>query len=240
MGAPRLVAAAAGACTSLLLVAPLSPSLHRSPLRRPRTNPDVAISKASAGVPRYSSPRWFLSPSPATSSGKQAFSGKHKFLPRDCARVFSMAQQVSSSADLSKELPNLNRKLYSPIEPHSSGFLKVSDLHTLYWEQSGNPNGHVFGGSWGSTLALAYSQAHPDKVTGIVLRGIFLLRKKEVDWFYEGGAAAIFPDVPMSCLFSPIAGKRNMLFASLGIVFHRVQYLYILLTSGFIPKLLVN
>ncbi|MCI37824.1 proline iminopeptidase-like protein, partial [Trifolium medium] len=48
----------------------------------------------------------------------------------------------------------------------------------------------VFGGSWGSTLALAYSQTHPDKVTGMVLRGIFLLRKKEIDWFYEGGAAA--------------------------------------------------
>ncbi|GMQ01287.1 hypothetical protein CsSME_00047975 [Camellia sinensis var. sinensis] len=52
----------------------------------------------------------------------------------------------------------------------------------------------VFGGSWGSTLALAYSQSHPDKVTGIILRGIFLMRKKELDWFYEGGAAAIYPD----------------------------------------------
>ncbi|KAI8532555.1 hypothetical protein RHMOL_Rhmol11G0222800 [Rhododendron molle] len=56
------------------------------------------------------------------------------------------------------------------------------------------PEWQVFGGSWGSTLALAYSQSHPEKVTGIVLRGIFLLRKKEIDWFYEGGAAAIFPD----------------------------------------------
>ncbi|KAL0335000.1 UNVERIFIED_CONTAM: Proline iminopeptidase [Sesamum radiatum] len=56
------------------------------------------------------------------------------------------------------------------------------------------PEWLVFGGSWGSTLALAYSVSHPDKVTGMVLRGIFLLRKKEIDWFYEGGAAAIFPD----------------------------------------------
>lgn len=156
------------------------------------------------------------------------------------------------------------RTLYAPIEPYSSGNLKVSDVHTLYWEQSGKPDGHpvvflhggpgggtapsnrrffdpefyrivlfdqrgagkstphacleenttwdlvndieklrehlkipewlVFGGSWGSTLALAYSQSHPDKVTGLVLRGIFLLRKKEIDWFYEGGAAAIYPD----------------------------------------------
>lgn len=42
-----------------------------------------------------------------------------------------------------KELPELNRNLYPPIEPYSTGFLKVSDIHTIYWEQSGNPNGHV-------------------------------------------------------------------------------------------------
>ncbi|CAL5324636.1 unnamed protein product [Camellia sinensis] len=56
------------------------------------------------------------------------------------------------------------------------------------------PEWQVFGGSWGSTLPLAYSQSHPDKVIGIILRGIFLMRKKELDWFYEGGAAAIYPD----------------------------------------------
>lgn len=165
---------------------------------------------------------------------------------------------------MEKETILLNRNLYPHIDPYSSGFLKVSDLHSLYWEQSGNPNGHpvvflhggpgagtspsnrrffdpefyriilfdqrgagkstphaclehnttwdlvedieklrehldipewqVFGGSWGSTLALAYSQSHPQRVTGLVLRGIFLLRKKELDWFYEGGAAAIYPD----------------------------------------------
>ncbi|XP_057788038.1 proline iminopeptidase isoform X2 [Salvia miltiorrhiza] len=158
----------------------------------------------------------------------------------------------------------VNRSLYTDIEPYDTGFLKVSDIHTLYYEQSGNPDGHpvvflhggpgggtssknrkffdphfyriilfdqrgagksaphacleenttwkliedieklrthlqvpewlVFGGSWGSTLSLAYSESHPDKVTGLVLRGIFLLRKKEIDWFYEGGAAAIYPD----------------------------------------------
>jgi proline iminopeptidase len=52
----------------------------------------------------------------------------------------------------------------------------------------------VFGGSWGSTLALAYCQKHPDRVTEIVLRGIFMLRKKEIDWFYQHGASEIFPD----------------------------------------------
>jgi proline iminopeptidase len=51
----------------------------------------------------------------------------------------------------------------------------------------------VFGGSWGSTLALAYAQTHPKRVTEIVLRGIFMLRKWEIDWFYQSGASAIFP-----------------------------------------------
>ena len=53
----------------------------------------------------------------------------------------------------------------------------------------------VFGGSWGSTLALAYSQTHPEHVTELVLRGIFMLRKKEIDWFYQKGASELFPDL---------------------------------------------
>ncbi|KAF8406173.1 hypothetical protein HHK36_008253 [Tetracentron sinense] len=69
----------------------------------------------------------------------------------------------------------------------------INDIEKLR-EHLDIPEWQVFGGSWGSTLALAYSQSHPEKVTGMVLRGIFLLRKKELDWFYEGGAAAIFPD----------------------------------------------
>lgn len=52
----------------------------------------------------------------------------------------------------------------------------------------------LFGGSWGSTLSLAYAQKHPERVTELVLRGIFMLRQRELDWFYEGGAARIFPD----------------------------------------------
>jgi proline iminopeptidase len=52
----------------------------------------------------------------------------------------------------------------------------------------------VFGGSWGSTLALAYAITHPDRVEALILRGIFLLTKKEIDWFYQGGAAMLFPD----------------------------------------------
>lgn len=52
----------------------------------------------------------------------------------------------------------------------------------------------VFGGSWGSTLALAYAQTHPERVTELILRGIFMLRKREIDWFYQDGASRIFPD----------------------------------------------
>jgi proline iminopeptidase len=155
--------------------------------------------------------------------------------------------------------------LYPPIEPFDSGFLKVADNHTLFYEQSGNPNGKpilflhggpggglapfyrqffdpkayrivlfdqrgsgkstpfahlennttwdlvedcerirkqvggiekwvVFGGSWGSTLALAYAEKYPEKVKALILRGIFALREKELLWFYQEGASWMFPD----------------------------------------------
>ena len=53
----------------------------------------------------------------------------------------------------------------------------------------------LFGGSWGATLALAYAQAHPHRVTGLVLRGVFLGTQEELDWFYGGGAGRFFPDL---------------------------------------------
>jgi len=52
----------------------------------------------------------------------------------------------------------------------------------------------VFGGSWGSTLGLAYAEAHPDRVTGLILRGIFLCRDQDLSWFYQDGASHVFPD----------------------------------------------
>jgi proline iminopeptidase len=52
----------------------------------------------------------------------------------------------------------------------------------------------VFGGSWGSTLALAYAQTHPERVSELVLRGIFMLRRWELEWFYQQGASRLFPD----------------------------------------------
>jgi proline iminopeptidase len=66
----------------------------------------------------------------------------------------------------------------------------------------------VFGGSWGSTLGLAYAQTHPDRVTELVLRGIFLLRRSEIDWYYNGGAAHLFPDLWESYL-APIPGSER-------------------------------
>ncbi len=157
------------------------------------------------------------------------------------------------------------RDLYPPIEPYDEGMLPVSDVHTLYYEQSGNPKGTpvvflhggpgggtvpeyrcffdpkayrivlfdqrgsgkstphacleenttwhlvedierlrehlgieswvVFGGSWGSTLALAYAQKHPSRVRALILRGIFLCRPKEIRWFYQEGASNIYADV---------------------------------------------
>ena len=156
------------------------------------------------------------------------------------------------------------RELYPHCEPNRSGYLKVSDVHELYWEECGNPKDKpavflhggpgagadararrffdpdayriivfdqrgcgrsrphaslvanttwdlvndieklraylqiekwlVFGGSWGSTLALAYAQTHPERVLELVLRGIFLLRRSEIDWFYQHGASELFPD----------------------------------------------
>ena len=70
----------------------------------------------------------------------------------------------------------------------------VADLERLR-QHLGIEEWLVFGGSWGSTLALVYAQEHPDRVRGLVLRGIFLCRPQEIDWFYRGGAAHLFPDV---------------------------------------------
>lgn len=70
----------------------------------------------------------------------------------------------------------------------------VSDLEKLR-EHLGIDRWQVFGGSWGSALALAYAQTHPDRVTELVLRGIFTLRESELFWFYEGPAGQLFPEV---------------------------------------------
>jgi len=158
---------------------------------------------------------------------------------------------------------NHRRDLYPPIDPYRTGTLPLDDRHTMYWEQSGNPDGvpvlflhggpgagatavhrrffdpdywrivifdqrgagrstplgevenntpeHliadieqlrtllgierwlVFGGSWGSTLALDYAATHPRRCAGLILRGIFLCREEEIDWFLYG-ACRVFPE----------------------------------------------
>ncbi|GIX40079.1 MAG: proline iminopeptidase [Silanimonas sp.] len=69
----------------------------------------------------------------------------------------------------------------------------VADIERLR-EHLGIERWQVFGGSWGSTLALAYAQTHPERVTELVLRGIFMLRRWELEWFYQEGASRLFPD----------------------------------------------
>jgi len=155
-------------------------------------------------------------------------------------------------------------KLYPPIKPFNEFYLNVSSIHTIFIEESGNPNGKpviflhggpgggiepiyrqyfnpkkwriiifdqrgcgksiphaelnenttwdlvediekirtylkiqswvVFGGSWGSTLSLAYAIQYSNRCKGLILRGIFLLRKIEIDWFYQEGCSYIYPD----------------------------------------------
>ena len=69
----------------------------------------------------------------------------------------------------------------------------IADIETIR-EHLGIERWLVFGGSWGSTLALAYAQAHPDRVSALVLRGIFLCRPRDIHWFYQSGADRLFPD----------------------------------------------
>ncbi len=76
---------------------------------------------------------------------------------------------------------------------HNNTWALVSDMERLR-ERLGIQAWVVFGGSWGSTLSLAYSQNHPDRTLAIILRGIFLLRQQELEWFYQDGASRMFPD----------------------------------------------
>jgi proline iminopeptidase len=82
---------------------------------------------------------------------------------------------------------------HASLEANTTWHL-VADIERLR-EMAGIERWLVFGGSWGSTLALAYAQKHPDRTTGLILRGVFTFRPYEVDWLYRpGGASQIFPD----------------------------------------------
>jgi proline iminopeptidase len=82
----------------------------------------------------------------------------------------------------------------------------VGDLERLR-EARGIERWLVFGGSWGSTLALAYAEQHSERVTELVLRGIFTLRRSELDFYYSGGAGQLFPE-RYQALLAPLGGSR--------------------------------
>ena len=83
---------------------------------------------------------------------------------------------------------------YASLEANTTWDL-VDDIEKLRTQVSKVDKWQVFGGSWGSTLSLAYSQRYPERVTEIILRGIFLFDEYEIDWMYaEGGASQVYPD----------------------------------------------
>ncbi|MGA9657512.1 MAG: prolyl aminopeptidase [Asticcacaulis sp.] len=87
--------------------------------------------------------------------------------------------------------------------PHASEDISLEDNTTWHLvgdiealrEKLGIEKWVVFGGSWGSTLSLAYSLSHPERVLSIILRGVFLVRRSELDWFYQEGASHLYPDI---------------------------------------------
>ena len=89
----------------------------------------------------------------------------------------------------------------------------VADIEALR-RHLGIERWQVFGGSWGSTLALAYAQAHPGPVTELVLRGIFMLRRWELEWFYQQGASRLFPDAWQHYLAAIPPGERHDLMSA--------------------------
>ena len=79
------------------------------------------------------------------------------------------------------------------VENNTTAHL-IRDMEMIR-ERLGIERWMIFGGSWGATLGLLYAQAHPDRVAALILRGVFLATRAELDWFYGGGAARFFPDL---------------------------------------------
>ncbi len=99
---------------------------------------------------------------------------------------------------------------YASLEKNTTWDL-VADMERLR-EHLGIEAWQLCGGSWGSTLSLAYAQTHPGRVTALVLRGIFLLRQAELDWFYQEGCSWIYPDAFESYIAPiPPAERVNMI-----------------------------
>lgn len=96
---------------------------------------------------------------------------------------------------------------HASLEANTTWHL-VADMEALR-EHLGIDTWQVFGGSWGSTLALAYAQTHPERVSELVLRGIFMLRRTELEWFYQHGASELFPDAWEGYLEAIPEGERG-------------------------------
>ncbi len=101
---------------------------------------------------------------------------------------------------------------HASLEDNTTWHL-VADIERLR-TQLGIERWLVFGGSWGSTLALAYAQTHPERVSELVLRGIFALRRAELLWYYQEGASWLFPDLWEEFLGSIPAAERGDLMAA--------------------------
>ena len=89
----------------------------------------------------------------------------------------------------------------------------VADMERLR-QHLGIDRWQVVGGSWGSTLALAYAETHPERVTELVVRGIFTVRRSEIEWFYQQGADALFPDAWETYVAPIPAAERHDLIAA--------------------------
>ena len=81
---------------------------------------------------------------------------------------------------------------YGEVSQNSTYDL-IADIATIQ-DYLNIDKSHIYGGSWGSTLALLYAETHPERVISLILRGIFLCRKKDIQWFYQFGASEIFPE----------------------------------------------
>jgi len=95
---------------------------------------------------------------------------------------------------------------HASLEDNTTWHL-VEDMEKLR-KELGLEKWLLFGGSWGSTLALAYAQSYPERVSGMILRGIFLCRPKEIQWFYQEGASRLFPDFWQDFI-APVAPERR-------------------------------
>jgi proline iminopeptidase len=94
---------------------------------------------------------------------------------------------------------------FASLEANTTQHL-VADIELLRTRVMGCDRWQVFGGSWGSTLSLAYAQAHPERVTELVLRGVFLFDRHEVDWLYRpGDASSIYPTRNAATCWKPIS-----------------------------------